>query len=350
MIASVVMLLIMAAVFGRSLISAAYVNAAAVVLTHAEGQSACALGLPYSSLQPAKRDQAIAFLRQALLWNTNNERAWRLTGEIALNQGDLLEASQAFAKVRPRTVVFSLSQFWQAYADTERGDTLQSRAWTSSGAERFLLAVGDCFNANEQFEQAQHYYTIARDDANSMIASTRLGDLLTNQGRLDEALTSYRYVIAQSQDAALLAGAYMGVGQILVRQEKAAEADTQFGEAYSLTPSGALASKIGLILRDSKQYERSNTWLRVWMERSPTSPDPYRVLGTNALDNGQPAEAVHYFNDAIEYGGKSPDLYYHLGNAYEALGDVAKARQAYERVLAINAGHTNAKKRLESLN
>ncbi len=170
-IASVVMLLIMLAVFGRSLISAAYVNAAAVVLTHAEGQSACALGLPYSSLQPAKRDQAIAFLRQALRWNTNNERAWRLTGEIALNQGDLLEASQAFARVQPRTVVFSISQLWQGYADTERGVTQHSQVWRSSGAERFLLAVGDCFNANEHFEQAQHYYTIARDDAHSMIAS-----------------------------------------------------------------------------------------------------------------------------------------------------------------------------------
>jgi tetratricopeptide (TPR) repeat protein len=329
-------------VWGRALISAAYVNAAAVGLAQASTPTSCAAGLPSIPLAPAPRARAQALLERAIAWNGDNQRAWRLLGGIALGDHDLARATAALERAGNGATV----QLWRTLAATQEGAT--SPSWRITDAEAFLLALGDCV-AQDDPDAARRFYTLARDDVGSVGAYLRLGDLDTQADRLDEARRAYAYVVEHEADPGMLAAAHLGLGEVAARSDRLAEAEAHFTEAFALNATTFMASRIGLILRATRTYTQSDVWLERWADFTPASPDPYRMLGSNALDAGRPADAIERFGQAIERGGNSVQIHYGMGNAYEQLGDSDNARQAYERVLALDPDHAGTLKRLAAL-
>lgn len=67
------------------------------------------------------------------------------------------------------------------------------------------------------------------------------------------------------------------------------------------------------------------------------------IAGTEELERGQPDRALHRFLCAYEAGHTGPDLFHHLGLAYEAMGELTLAYVAFrEAVEGVTRGHSRA--------
>ena len=73
-------------------------------------------------------------------------------------------------------------------------------------------------------------------------------------------------------------------------------------------------------------------------------------MGWVCYQLGQPREAVEYLLKAVAADPKEPDatVYEHLGDAYAALKEVDKAREAWTKSLSLEASDT-VKKKLDDL-
>jgi len=72
------------------------------------------------------------------------------------------------------------------------------------------------------------------------------------------------------------------------------------------------------------------------------SPQSLVRRGEAALAGGDAGEAAQAFEQAVKRIADSPDLYYNLGNAYERLGNLEPAAQAFNTALQLNPTHQEA--------
>ena len=68
----------------------------------------------------------------------------------------------------------------------------------------------------------------------------------------------------------------------------------------------------------------------------PMSAEPRHFLGILRLQQGRFAEALDLIGAAIRINPKYAEAYGNLGAAYEAMGELPSARQAYERGLQLS--------------
>ena len=55
-----------------------------------------------------------------------------------------------------------------------------------------------------------------------------------------------------------------------------------------------------------------------------------------ALAQNRPEEARIFLKKASQLGVKNPDIWFHLGQAYQRLGDWSKAKDSFEKAYALN--------------
>jgi tetratricopeptide (TPR) repeat protein len=240
---------------------------------------------------------------------------------------------------------------WLGYLEERAGNGEQAISlWEQHDSARFLVTLGDCLLQRGEQESAEHYYKLAArlDD---WYAYARLGDLYADQQRIDEALTMYSNVVSRTEQPNELITAYFGLAKMHTLQGNPEEAQRLFEKVYELQPTSYVASEIGLFLgsRAVQDFERSSQWFHEWARLQPNSPDPYRVLGKNALAMGEPDEALRFLEAALQREGKGADLYFDLGTAYERLGQLERSREIYEYVLTLAPNHEGAQARLQIL-
>jgi predicted Zn-dependent protease len=73
-------------------------------------------------------------------------------------------------------------------------------------------------------------------------------------------------------------------------------------------------------------------------------------MGVEFLSNGNPQEAVKYFNEVLADFPAMPDLYYAMATAYAQIGTLYVARQACEIAIKLQSEHDSAHKLLARLN
>jgi Flp pilus assembly protein TadD len=90
----------------------------------------------------------------------------------------------------------------------------------------------------------------------------------------------------------------------------------------------------GLTIRRNADYRSA---LSIWTDTAAKSPDNARALyglGGALLQSGRPAEAIPYYERALQLDPNLPD--YSLGNALLKVGRAADAIPIYERALRLN--------------
>ncbi|HID31789.1 MAG TPA: tetratricopeptide repeat protein [bacterium (Candidatus Stahlbacteria)] len=72
-------------------------------------------------------------------------------------------------------------------------------------------------------------------------------------------------------------------------------------------------------------------------------------LGQSYLLNRQYREAICKFKEALKINPRDPELYYHLGLAYEGAGDIEEAKKMYHSVLTLDKNNDAAERRLRQI-
>lgn len=63
-----------------------------------------------------------------------------------------------------------------------------------------------------------------------------------------------------------------------------------------------------------------------------------RAMGLNALAQSKPEKALSYFEKAIPFAPKWPDLYLDIARAHRLAGETPRAQQAFNRVIELAPG------------
>lgn len=94
-----------------------------------------------------------------------------------------------------------------------------------------------------------------------------------------------------------------------------------------------------------RQYGDSERYLQETLEYyqyGVSKDDIYikalRVMGLNSLAQSKPEIALSYFEKAIPFAPKWPDLYLDIARAHRLAGETPRARQAYNRVIELAPG------------
>jgi tetratricopeptide (TPR) repeat protein len=146
-----------------------------------------------------------------------------------------------------------------------------------------------------------------RDDPENMIARGQLADTYVRGGRFEEAITQYEMILATGKAEQLAtygrATAYMG----LERYDLAA---TDYGRVVELAKGGEMAHV------------------------DPMLQTAYRQLGSIAMLEGRPADAIPLLEEALAIKRSDAEALYLIGTAYVATGETEKAATALRKAVA----------------
>jgi len=125
-------------------------------------------------------------------------------------------------------------------------------------------------------------------------------------------------------------------GQVLARSGKAAEAQAAYDKALALDPYNvqALYGR-GLIYQGEKQHAEAIADFTAAHGLSPQRADPLVARAISYLAQDKVREATGDLDEAVQSEPNNAQAWSIRGQAYERLGDKAKASTSYSRALAI---------------
>ena len=155
-----------------------------------------------------------------------------------------------------------------------------------------------------------------------------------SQGRLDEAETLYRQLIAAQPMAA---GPRHMLGVLRVQQGRNDEALELVGAALKLNSNDAEAhANYGTILRNLKRAAEALASFDRALALRPDLPGPnYNRANVLLLDLNRPQEALAGYDRALAANPNFPEAWNNRGNALTALGRLEEALASFDHALAL---------------
>ena len=137
--------------------------------------------------------------------------------------------------------------------------------------------------------------------------------------------------------------AHNNLGELLAQQGNLDEAAAHFAAALEINPSFAHARhNMGMILVQRGKLDEAISEFSKAVEIEPTFTDAYNKLGAALASRGKLDEAIANFSKAIEINPAYGSAHANLGSAYEQQGRTADAIAAYSRALQFTADTTMA--------
>jgi type IV pilus assembly protein PilF len=188
-------------------------------------------------------------------------------------------------------------------------------------------------DALREFDQA-----IAEDDGFAEAWRGRALVLDLAFGRADEAEKDYRKAIELRP---AFSEAHNDLGQLLARTGRYPAAIAEFDAALEnmlyKEPYLARCNK-AMVLHRMGRKEEGISELRATLQVAPTFCKGRRELGRILLDEGKPKEAVQELSAYARWCARVPDAHLQLGLARMRAGDVAGAKESFERCRDLGTG------------
>ena len=232
-------------------------------------------------------------------------------------------------------------------------------AWNSFERELARLTAGDARGALPALTR------LARAHPESGIFQATYARALKETGRVAQAVEIYRRLVArQPSDAAMYhdlavaaaaagmtgeamraeqaslalqpsnAAASNGLGLLLVEAGKPADAVAAFERATQDDPSNAVFwANLGNARRDAGDAPRAEQAYRAALDRDPRSADAANGLGVLLVQQQRSADAIRWFEQALAGSPAFVEARLNLGIAFQEIGNLDRARDAYRRVL-----------------
>jgi tetratricopeptide (TPR) repeat protein len=241
------------------------------------------LRLGYARLLIGQSKQAEALLQLGRLTAEHPTFAdgWLVHGLLLQENGQLTEAEQ---KLRKHVELAKSNQNKEA----------------QTGLSESLMALAQIAKRQGQLPQAEQWLAQVPPDADPIKLASRRADLLTQQGRKEEA----RLLLAQIKTT----NAEQATRKILVQSMWLRE-NKELNEAYALVKQGLttqpqntdLMTELAMVCEKLKRYDEMESVLRELIKRKPEDPHAFNALGYSLADrNTRLDEARQLITQALK--------------------------------------------------
>jgi tetratricopeptide (TPR) repeat protein len=172
------------------------------------------------------------------------------------------------------------------------------------------------------------------------LAHDNLGNILSQDGRLDEAMDQFQKTLAIQPDDLL---ARNNLGLILCQKGRVDEAIAQFQKGLATQPDSALIlNNLGKALLTKGQPREAMIQFRKILEKNPGDLMAHYNLGTAFFQNGQVDEAIGHFQKALEIQPDFARAHNKLGVVLLRRGLADEAIAHFQRALEIRSDFADA--------
>lgn len=304
------------------------------------------VGVIYSRM--GNYDSAIQTLKKSLDFFPNNPGAYHLIGISFYEQGRLDDALEYFQKTIQHD-----PRYAEAYNNI--GNALKEKRRHREAIDYFQKAIqlkpnlstahynlGIAYQEMENFDDAIAHYRKARqyDPLNLSIRRMLAGALQRKAGRdgfpeaYREAEEILREIVERNPRDAV---AHNDLGNVLQDQGKLPEALASYRRALERDPRYADAYyNLADGLREAGERDEAMRAYRKVIQLDPSFSDAYNNLGLMMMDDKRYDEARDLFERAVETSARPIMALSNLGNVLSDCGRVDEAVRSYRRALAID--------------
>ena len=182
---------------------------------------------------------------------------------------------------------------------------------------------------------------LVQENPSHAVAMGMLADLYMIQGKPSQALERYEALALLDPQSFT---AHTMIGMILQGQKRIPESKKRYETALEISPNAAIAANnLAWILADERQdLDRALTLANQAAALRPDDPQVADTIGWVYYQKQLPTLAVKPFERAVNKDPKNAEFQYHLGMAYAATGDTAKAKVHLQKALAISTTFNGA--------
>jgi tetratricopeptide (TPR) repeat protein/2-polyprenyl-3-methyl-5-hydroxy-6-metoxy-1,4-benzoquinol methylase len=211
-----------------------------------------------------------------------------------------------------------------------------------------LLAAAQRYHQAGQLAEAERGYRkilaadrkhIGRADLLGIIANN-LGNVLKQQGKLDDAAVQYRKALALNPE---FAEAHNNLGNALKNQGKLEEAIAHYERAVTLKPDYAVAQyNLGNACKEQGKLHDAGVHYRQALAIDPNYAPAHNNLGNVLKEQEKLDEAVSHYRHALAINPNFAEAHNNLGNALKGQGKLGEAKAQYQRALALRPNFADA--------
>jgi len=279
-------------------------------------------------------------------------------GRLYLQKGDRVRARAALerALAKDRTQIGALEAL--TAMDIQDNKPAETRARIDAalaGSPRndaLYLLAGRAYAELHDAPAAERAFKQALDinPANLRVYSM-LGQFYAQQHRLPDATTEFE-ALAQRKPKSV--GAQTALGILLQLQNRQDEARARYEKVLQLDPRAPVAANnlAWIYAEQGANLDVALQLAQTAKAQLPDLPEVNDTLGWVYQKKGMGSLAIAPLQQSIAKAPNNPTYHYHLGVAYASTGDKARARQSFERALALNPSaeeSAQTKKALEGL-
>lgn len=195
------------------------------------------------------------------------------------------------------------------------------------GHAESLMALAQIAQRKGQFAQAQQWLSQVPTDADPIKLANRQAQLLSRQGRLDEARVTLERITTQTPEQAVRKALVQS--NWLRDNKQAASAYTLIRQSLVQHPQNTdLMSELAMVCEKLKRFEEMESLLRELMKRKPDDPHAFNALGYSLADrNVRLPEARQLIQKALELAPQDAYIQDSLGWVAYRQGQFAEALQ-----------------------
>ncbi len=178
-------------------------------------------------------------------------------------------------------------------------------------------------------------------------AWNNLGMIAAQQGQVDEAIQNF-------QQSLLLRPGYAtaleNMGNIYRRQKSFDKAQEFLDQALAIQPDDPeINYSLGMLYAQQGRMQHASDYLQRAIELRPDYPEARNNLGVLFVRAQDYGKAEEQFKTCIDVAPNFDQAYLNLARLYALRGDKAQARDALQRLLALQPQNTTARQALEML-
>jgi predicted O-linked N-acetylglucosamine transferase (SPINDLY family) len=183
-------------------------------------------------------------------------------------------------------------------------------------------------------------------EADDAAALNNAGNALRGEGKLDDAVATYRHAIAVNPG---MFEAHYNLGIALHDQGKADDAILSYQGALAVNPDFAAAHHgIALVYSDQDKFEAAIEHYRKAIALAPRFAVAYNNLGNALRAQGKLDDATQCYKNAIDIEPDFAEAYSSLGATFHLQGKTAEAAGWYRKALAKDPNCQSAQNNLGS--